>query len=90
MTTPDSQVPGLSANVAFVPSELGRKIGELVVTACADLKANPCNVGYIWSVKAAALDQALKAGVRHRDRPAIPRSRSCPTAASPSTRRPSA
>ena len=60
MTTPDSQVPGLSANVAFVPSELGRKIGELVVTACADLKANPCNVGYIWSVKAAALDQALK------------------------------
>ncbi len=61
MTTPNSQVPGLSANVAFVPSELGRKIGELVVTACADLKANPCNIGYIWSVKAAALDQALKA-----------------------------
>jgi ribose transport system substrate-binding protein len=60
MTTPDSQVDGLSANVAFVPSELGRKIGELVVAACADLKANPCNIGYIWSVKAAALDQALK------------------------------
>lgn len=60
MTTPDSQVEGLSANVAFVPSELGRKIGELVVTACADLKADPCNVGYIWSVKAAALDIALK------------------------------
>ena len=61
MTTAESQVPGLSANVAFVPSELGRKIGELVVTACADLAANPCNVGYIWSVKAAALDIALKA-----------------------------
>jgi ribose transport system substrate-binding protein len=61
MTTPKSQVDGLSANVAFVPSELGRKIGELVVAACADLKANPCNVGYIWSVKAAALDIALKA-----------------------------
>ncbi len=60
MTTPNSQVEGLSANVAFVPSELGRKIGELVVAACADLKANPCNVGYIWSVKAAALDIALK------------------------------
>ena len=60
MTTAASQVPGLSANVAFVPSELGRKIGELVVTACADVKANPCNVGYIWSVKAAALDIALK------------------------------
>jgi ribose transport system substrate-binding protein len=61
MTTPNSQVDGLLANVAFVPSELGRKIGELVVAACADLKANPCNVGYIWSVKAAALDIALKA-----------------------------
>jgi ribose transport system substrate-binding protein len=60
MTTANSQVEGLSANVAFVPSELGRKIGELVVAACADLKANPCNIGYIWSVKAAALDIALK------------------------------
>ena len=63
MTTADFQVPGLSSNVAFVPSELGKKIGNLVVTACADLKADaahPCNVGYIWSVKAAALDIALK------------------------------
>jgi ribose transport system substrate-binding protein len=63
MTTPNSQIEGLSSNVAFVPSELGRKIGELVVKACADLKsdaAHPCNVGYIWSVKAAALDIALK------------------------------
>lgn len=60
MTTAESQVEGLSANVAFVPSELGRKIGELVVAACDDLKANPCNIGYIWSVKAAALDIALK------------------------------
>ncbi len=63
MTTADFQVDGMSSNVAFVPSELGRKIGELVVAACADLKsdeAHPCNVGYIWSVKAAALDIALK------------------------------
>ena len=57
-TTAESQVEGLSSNVAFVASELGRKIGELVVTACAD--ADPCSVGYIWSVKAAALDGALK------------------------------
>lgn len=57
-TTAESQVEGLSSNVAFVASELGRKIGELVVKACAD--ANPCSVGYIWSVKAAALDGALK------------------------------
>ena len=57
-TTANSQVDGQLVNVVFVPSELGRKIGELVVTACAD--ANPCNVGYIWSVKAAALDATLK------------------------------
>ena len=44
--------------MVFVPSELGRKIGELVVKACAD--TNPCNVGYIWSVKAAALDKSLR------------------------------
>ena len=57
-TTAESQVEGQLVNVVFVPSELGRKIGEMVVEACAD--ANPCNVGYIWSVKAAALDQELK------------------------------
>jgi ribose transport system substrate-binding protein len=57
-TTADLQVPGQSSNVVFVPSELGRKIGELVVKACGDTK--PCNVGYIYSVKAAALDATLK------------------------------
>lgn len=57
-TTADPQVEGLSANVVFVPSELGRKIGELVVEACAD--SNPCNVGYIFSVKVAALDTTLR------------------------------
>jgi ribose transport system substrate-binding protein len=59
-TTANSQIDGLLTNVVFVPSELGRKIGELVVKACAESNANPCNVGYIWSVKAAALDGALK------------------------------
>ncbi|HEY6608237.1 MAG TPA: substrate-binding domain-containing protein, partial [Candidatus Limnocylindria bacterium] len=57
-TTADLQIPGQLSNVVFVPSELGRKIGELVVKACGDTK--PCNVGYIWSVKAAALDATLR------------------------------
>ena len=57
-TTAAIQIPGQLANVVFVPSELGRKIGELVVKACAD--TNPCKVGYIYSVKAAALDATLK------------------------------
>ncbi|MEO8437561.1 MAG: sugar ABC transporter substrate-binding protein [Chloroflexota bacterium] len=59
-TTANSQVEGLSANVAFVPSTLGTKIGGLVVKACAEIAANPCNVGYIYSVKAAALDTTLR------------------------------
>jgi len=59
-TTAEAQVEGLMANVAFVPSTLGRKIGELVVMACTEMNANPCNVGYIYSVKAAALDTTLK------------------------------
>jgi ribose transport system substrate-binding protein len=57
-TTANTQVPGQLVNVVFVPSELGRKIGELVVKACAN--TSPCNVGYIYSVKAAALDTALR------------------------------
>jgi ribose transport system substrate-binding protein len=57
-TTAELQIDGQLVNVVFVPSELGRKIGELVVKACAD--ANPCNVGYIYSVKAAALDTSLR------------------------------
>ena len=57
-TTADIQIDGQLVNVVFVPSELGRKIGELVVKACGD--ANPCNVGYIYSVKAAALDTSLR------------------------------
>ncbi|HSW42461.1 MAG TPA: sugar ABC transporter substrate-binding protein [Patescibacteria group bacterium] len=59
-TTAEAQVEGLMANVAFVPSTLGRKIGELVVKACAELGAKPCNVGYIYSVKVAALDTTLR------------------------------
>ena len=57
-TTSKSQIDGLMANVAFVPSTLGTKIGDLVVKACAG--KNPCKVGYIYSVKAAALDTTLK------------------------------
>jgi ribose transport system substrate-binding protein len=59
-TTADAQVDGLSANVVFVPSDMGTKIGQQVVAACADLAVDPCEVGYIYSVKAAGLDGALR------------------------------
>lgn len=59
-TTADAQVQGLSANVIFVASNLGKKIADLAIKACADTGANPCKVGYIFSVKAAGLDQELR------------------------------
>jgi ribose transport system substrate-binding protein len=59
-TTAAPQVKGLSANVIFVASNLGKKIADLAIKACADTGANPCKIGYIFSVKAAGLDQELR------------------------------
>ena len=53
------QVAGLSANVAFVPTQIGTKLGQLVVQACASKNLNPCNVGYLYDIKASALDVAI-------------------------------
>jgi ribose transport system substrate-binding protein len=60
-TTAEAQIPGLSGNVVFLPSAMGKKFGELAVKSCTDRNLNPCKVGYIWSVKAAGLDIALRA-----------------------------
>ena len=60
LDTLEPQVKGLSANVTFVPTELGTKLGEQTVAACASKNLNPCNVGYLYNIKASALDVALK------------------------------
>jgi ribose transport system substrate-binding protein len=57
-TTSAAQVDGLAANVVFVPSEIGRKMGELTVEACAG--ADPCKVGYIFAFKGFPLDNAIR------------------------------
>jgi ribose transport system substrate-binding protein len=59
LSTNKPQVAGLSANVAFVPTEIGTKLGNLVVQACKSKNLNPCNVGYLYDIKASALDVAL-------------------------------
>jgi ribose transport system substrate-binding protein len=59
LSTDKPQVPGLSANVAFVPTEIGTKLGNLVVQACKSKNLNPCNVGYLYDIKASALDVAV-------------------------------
>jgi ribose transport system substrate-binding protein len=59
-TTANAQVQGQSANVIFVASNLGKKIADLAIQACTAAAADPCKIGYIFSVKAAALDQELR------------------------------
>ena len=55
-------VAGMSGNVVFVQTQIGRKQGGLVVKACAALRASPCKVGYLYSVKVSSLDTAIKKG----------------------------
>src|SRR5260370_39495332 len=57
--TDQPQVQGLSANVAFVPTAIGTRPGQQVVQACAAKSLSPCKVGYLWDIKASALDVAI-------------------------------
>jgi ribose transport system substrate-binding protein len=59
LSTDQPQVKGLSANVTFVPTRIGTQLGRQVVAACKAKNLKPCNVGYLWDIKAAALDVAI-------------------------------
>jgi ribose transport system substrate-binding protein len=69
-STAKKQVPGLAANVIFVPTELGTKLGTLTVKACNKLGKSSCQVGYIYGFKGynpdtpvrSAFDKAIAAG----------------------------
>ncbi|HKE64417.1 MAG TPA: sugar ABC transporter substrate-binding protein [Micromonosporaceae bacterium] len=58
-TTDQPQVAGLSANVTFVPSKIGTQMGQLTVQACQSKNLNPCNVGFMYDIKASTLDVAI-------------------------------
>jgi ribose transport system substrate-binding protein len=60
LNTDQAQVKGLAANVVFVPTQIGQKLGALVVRACTT--HDPCQVGYIYDVKSSALDEAIYRG----------------------------
>ena len=62
LSTAKPQVPGLSGNVVFVPTLIGTHLGQLTVQACAARKLSPCNVGYLFDIKASALDVAIRNG----------------------------
>jgi len=64
-TNPATAAPpiaGLAGNVVFVQTDIGKKQGGLVVAACKQLAANPCKVGYLYSVKVSSLDTAIRKG----------------------------
>jgi ribose transport system substrate-binding protein len=63
LSTDAPQVAGLSANVTFVPTDIGTKLGMLVVQACQAKNLNPCKVGYLYDIKASALDVAVYGAV---------------------------
>jgi len=60
LSTDQPQVDGLSGNVVFVPTEIGTKLGNLVKQACQEQSLDPCKVGYLFDIKASALDVAIK------------------------------
>jgi ribose transport system substrate-binding protein len=60
LSTAQPQVQGLSANVAFVPTDMGTKLGKLTVQACASKNLNPCKIGYLYDIKASSLDIAIQ------------------------------
>jgi ribose transport system substrate-binding protein len=62
LSTPKKQVPGMAGNVTFVPTTLGYRFGTLVVQACKAKHLKPCNVGYMYDIKASALDGAIRNG----------------------------
>ncbi len=55
------QVEGLSANVSQRPADMGMKLGEQTVEACASKSLDPCQVAYLYNIKASALDEAMRA-----------------------------
>jgi len=62
LSTLEPQVDGLSGNVTFVPTKLGHTLGEQTVAACKAGNLDPCNVGYLYDIKASALDVAIRQG----------------------------
>jgi len=60
LDTVEKQVEGQSVNVTFVPTDIGTKLGKLVVQACSQNNLSPCKVGYLYDIKASALDVAIR------------------------------
>ncbi len=62
LATAAVQVPGVAVSIVQVNVTQGENQANLVVQACASLKANPCKVGFFYDIKASSYDQGLRAG----------------------------
>lgn len=58
-TTGKTQLPGLSANVVFVPTLMGADLGEQTVAGCAARGFDPCNVAYLHDLKTSSVSISL-------------------------------
>lgn len=57
------QIAGLSGNIVdHVPIDIGIGLGKLTISGCKAKSLNPCNVGYLYAIKASALDVAIRRG----------------------------
>jgi len=61
-TTDKIQVPGLSGNVVFFPSKIGKQLATLTNEACAG--ANPCAVGLVHNFEGYEPDAAVTASFK--------------------------
>jgi ribose transport system substrate-binding protein len=62
-STLKAQIAGLSGNIVdHVPTNIGVGLGKLAVSGCKAKRLNPCNIGYLYAIKASALDVAIRRG----------------------------
>ena len=57
----DTSVAGMSGNVVFIQTHR-QEAGRARRAACKANNLNPCNVGYLYSVKVSSLDTAIRNG----------------------------
>ncbi|MFZ0767588.1 MAG: sugar ABC transporter substrate-binding protein [Acidimicrobiales bacterium] len=53
------QVKGLSANVVFVPTTIGKTLGQQAALACASFTT--CDIGYLYNIEGSTVDTAVHA-----------------------------
>jgi len=58
-TSGATQVEGLAANIVFVPTLLGKDLGEQTVAGCAAAGLDPCNVAYLHDLKTSSVSISL-------------------------------